>query len=146
MDAQQVEIIGRNWLVNRIIEDGLEVARPERDRGVDLIAYADLAEAGGFVARPIQMKAATRARFGIDKRFALIAELLVVFVWLEEEAAFTLSYPEAVRVGEEMGYIDTGSWRLRGKYDTTRPSARLRTVLEPYRMGPGEWRRRIAGA
>jgi hypothetical protein len=146
MDAQQVEIFGRNWLINRIIEDGLEVARPERDRGVDLIAYKDLAKTGRFVARPIQMKAATHARFGIDKRFALIAKLLVVFVWLKEEAAFTLTYPEAVHVGEEMGYTDTDSWRLRGKYDTTRPSARLRTTLEPYRMGPGAWRRRIAGA
>jgi len=45
MDSQTVEIIGRNYLVSRLVSDGLEVARPERDRGVDLIAYLDLDEA-----------------------------------------------------------------------------------------------------
>jgi len=42
MDSQQVEIIGRNWLVSELYRSGLEVARPERDHGIDLIAYLDL--------------------------------------------------------------------------------------------------------
>jgi hypothetical protein len=37
-DAQFVELAGRNWLVSQLIQGGIEVARPERDCGVDLIA------------------------------------------------------------------------------------------------------------
>lgn len=47
MDTQTVEIIGRNYLVSRLVSARLEVARPERDRGVDLIACVDLGEADG---------------------------------------------------------------------------------------------------
>jgi hypothetical protein len=58
MDAQVIELAGRNWLASELQRAGIEVARPERDRGIDLIAYSDLDErVAKFVARPIQMKA-----------------------------------------------------------------------------------------
>ncbi|MHB2036215.1 MAG: hypothetical protein ACYCPW_05680 [Nitrososphaerales archaeon] len=41
MDTQLVELAGRNWLTSELLKAGLEVARPERDRGIDLIAYVD---------------------------------------------------------------------------------------------------------
>ena len=81
MDSQTVEIVGRNYLVSRLVSDGLEVARPERDRGVDLIAYLDLDEAGRFVACPIQMKAATTASFSLFRKYERIAQLLLVHIW-----------------------------------------------------------------
>ena len=37
MDSQATEIVGRNYLVSQLVRDDLEVAKPERDRGVDLI-------------------------------------------------------------------------------------------------------------
>lgn len=40
LDPQQVEIIGRNWLVGELGRAGLEVADPVRDKGVDLLASA----------------------------------------------------------------------------------------------------------
>ena len=40
LDPQQVEIIGRNWLVGELVRAGLEVADPVRDNGVDLLASA----------------------------------------------------------------------------------------------------------
>lgn len=141
MDSQTVEILGRNWLVNRLVEDGLEVARPERDHGVDLIVYLDLEASGTFVARPIQLKAATTASFAIDRKYERIRDLLIAYVWLAEDAGFALSYPEAVAVGDEMGYTATGSWLDGGKYSTTTPSQRLRELLTPYRMESGDWRR-----
>ena len=36
-NRQVVELLGRNLLATALIRDGLEVARPERDRGIDLI-------------------------------------------------------------------------------------------------------------
>lgn len=44
VDTQLVELAGRNWLASELLRAGLEVARPERDRGIDLIAYVDLDE------------------------------------------------------------------------------------------------------
>jgi hypothetical protein len=41
-DTQVIELIGRNRLGSEILRDGLEVAVPARDRGIDLIAYSDL--------------------------------------------------------------------------------------------------------
>ena len=60
MDTQVIEILGRNRLVDELLLAGLEVALPERDRGIDLIAYVDLVDsAASFAAVPIQMKAAS---------------------------------------------------------------------------------------
>ena len=61
LDSQQVELIGRNLLIAQLVADGLEVAVPTRDRGVDLIVYSDREEHGRFVAKPIQLKALVEA-------------------------------------------------------------------------------------
>jgi hypothetical protein len=64
LDTQQLELIGRSLLVGELLRDGLEVALPERDRGIDLIAYVEGDQTGvPFVARPIQMKARTAPAF-----------------------------------------------------------------------------------
>jgi len=55
MDGQTVEIIGRNYLVSMLVRDGLEVARPERARGVDLITYLDL-EKMAVASRPARSR------------------------------------------------------------------------------------------
>jgi hypothetical protein len=149
MDSQTVEIIGRNYLVSMLVSDGLEVARPERDRGVDLIAYLDLDEAGRFVACPIQMKAATTASFSLSSKYERIAQLLLAYVWYandpEQACTYALRYDEAKSVADQMGWTSTESWR-RGVYSTTRPSHRLQTLLNPYRMGAGDWRRKVQDA
>jgi hypothetical protein len=147
MDTQSVEIIGRNYLISQLVRDGLEVARPERDRGVDLIAYLDLDESGGnFVACPIQMKAATSRTFGLYEKYAKFPRLLLVHVWAVHEPAearaYALTYKEARGVGDEMGWTNTASWQ-RGVYETTRPSNRLLALLEPYLMGLGDWKSKV---
>ncbi|MGA8369888.1 MAG: hypothetical protein WB765_07125 [Acidimicrobiales bacterium] len=149
MDTQTTEVMGRNWLVSQLVWDvGLEVARPERDHGVDLIAYLDLDETGGeFVACPIQMKAATAASFSVSAKYGKFSRLLMVYVWHvgelhEATCAFALSYAEALAVADVMGYTVTPSW-AKGAYSTTEPSRRLRELLEPYRMGPGDWYRKV---
>jgi hypothetical protein len=147
LDTQTTEIIGRNWLVSQLVRDGLEVARPERDHGIDLIAYLDLDETGGgFVECPIQMKAATTEAFAVSAKYAKFSRLLLAYVWhvdsSERACAFALRYSEAVDVADVMGWTATPSWE-RGAYSTTKPSRRLLELLEPYRMGPGNWRRKV---
>ncbi len=41
-DTQKTELLGRNRLIDELLRDGMEVAAPIRDLGVDLVDYADL--------------------------------------------------------------------------------------------------------
>ena len=52
LDSQRIELMGRNLLVSLRIRDGLEVARPEPDRGIDLIVYADRGLSGPWSRSP----------------------------------------------------------------------------------------------
>ena len=38
-DPQVVEVLGRNLLVGVLLTEGVEVALPVRDKGIDLVAY-----------------------------------------------------------------------------------------------------------
>jgi hypothetical protein len=147
VETQQVEIIGRNYLVSALVRDGLEVARPERDRDLDLIAYLDLEEAGGrFVACPIQMKAATERSFSLDRKYERFPSLLFAFLWRvhvpSETVAYALSYPEALQIAQAMRWTETASWRT-GRYTSTKPGKQLQTLLEPFRVQDGGWKRRL---
>ena len=73
-DSQVVEIAGRNWLVSQLYLAGVEVARPERDHGIDLIAFLDR---GRFIACPIQVKASSQKSFDVQRRF----ETLLTCYW-----------------------------------------------------------------
>lgn len=141
MDSQTVEIIGRNYLMSRLVADGLEVARPERDRGVDLVVYLDLDKAGRFLACPIQMKAAMASSFGLNRKYERISQLLIAYVWNLQDPArtvlYALTYAEAKEVADEMGWTKTVSWQS-GSYSTTSPSQRLRGLLEPFLMLKGD--------
>lgn len=150
MDSQTTELLGRNRLISELLRAGLEVALPARDRGVDLIAYADLlSKVSSFAAIPIQMKAASKRSFAVDKKYAKISNLVLAHVWHLDEpdqaVTYALRYPEAVAIAEAMGWTRTASW-VRGGYSTTNPSKRLCKLLEPYRMSESAWWNRVAGA
>ena len=147
-DSQVTELLGRNRLIDELLRAGLEVALPLRDRGIDLIAYADLeSRVDSFVARPIQMKAASDRSFGINLKYAKFPNLLIAHVWHlatpADTVTFALSYAEAFAVAEGMGWTKTASWKT-GRYDNTRPGAKLRGLLEPYRMTRERWWERVA--
>jgi hypothetical protein len=150
LDTQQVELIGRNLLVSVLLRDGLEVARPERDRGVDVIAYIDLPDSGGwFIACPIQMKAYSAAGFSVESKYGRFPGLLIAHLWnVAEPSAFEsycLTYPESLDVAERMAWTATASWKT-GAYSTTNPSRRLRALLQKYRMEPGGWAAKVQSA
>ncbi len=148
MDTQTIEILGRNRLIEDLLLAGLEVAIPLRDRGVDLVAYVELAAATTkFAAIPIQMKAASTRAFSIDAKYQKISNLVLVYVWglqaPEHSQIFALTYDEALTVGDKMGWTATESWR-KGSYSTSAPSRRLCEHLEPFRMDPKSWREKLA--
>jgi hypothetical protein len=143
MDAQLVEILGRHRLIADLLRANLEVATPARDRGIDLIAYADLGtQVTRFSACPIQLKAAIGGSFSIDHKYAKFPNLLMAYVWYLEDPAKTVTYAttysEAVAVADAMGYTKTSSWE-KGLYVTTKPSPHLVAQLEPFRMTSEKW-------
>ena len=80
---------------------------PLRDRGIDLVVYADL-RVSDFRATPIQMKAASTSCFAVDQKYSKFPNLLLAYVWHLEDpdraVTYALSYPEALSVAQEMGY------------------------------------------
>jgi hypothetical protein len=149
MDAQMVEMLGRHRLIAELLRANLEVAIPARDRGIDLIAYADLGtQVARFSACPIQLKAAIGGSFSVDRKYTKFPNLLMAYVWYLEDPARTVTYAtnykEAVAVAEAMGYTKTTSWE-KGSYVITRPSPELVGHLEPFRMTPEKWWEKITG-
>jgi hypothetical protein len=148
MDTQKIELIGRHYLAAELLKAGLEVAMPERDRGVDMIAYLDIDEnLEEFSACPIQLKASSAASFVLDRKYEKILNLLIVNVWHlndgKNQVCYALTYSEALEVAERMGWTQTDSWLKGGKYVTTRPSVKLISLLEPFRMTAPRWRTKV---
>lgn len=148
MDTQTLEIVGRHRLAGELLLAGIEVAFPARDRGIDLIAYVDIDPLGSrFVARPIQMKAASQRSFGIFRKYEKFHDLILAYVWHVDGASaaetYALTCDEARAIGEAMGWLETPSWRDEGAYSTTRPSAKVCRLLEPHRMSVDSWRPKL---
>jgi hypothetical protein len=88
------------------LRDGLDVAVPARDRGIDLIAYFDLSSnVKEFVARPIQMKASSEESFSIDRKYKRVANLIIAYVWHVHDpnatVTYALTYEEALAVARK---------------------------------------------
>lgn len=143
LGSQQIEILGRSRLKAALIEAGLEVATPERDNGIDLIMYRWSPEGGEFVARPVQMKAATEFTFGVDRKYERIPALVIAHVMNArggDHAIYAMTYREAAEIAATLGWTKTKSWED-GGYTRTYGSKKLIEALEPYRMAPGDWAR-----
>jgi hypothetical protein len=151
MDSQQIELLGRNLLAEQLLRAGLEIAFPQRDRGVDLIAYADMSErVRAFAAVPIQLKASSRRSFGVDRKYSRFPNLLLVHAWHVDDGQkpefYALIYSEAVAILEQMPYSKTDAWQKRGVYSTSAPSVALCKLLAKHRMCVGDWWAKIVGA
>ena len=146
-DSQKVELLGRNRLIDELLRDNLEVALPVPDRGIDLIAYADLSEnVSTYVARPIQMKAAWKQSFAIDRKYEKFPDLLIAYVWNlsspNDAVTYAMSFSQSCAIAVKMGYTRTSSWE-RGSYVSNAPGKRLSELLKPFEMKAGAWWRLV---
>ena|SRR3989338_7570803 len=140
MDTQIIELLGRNILITRLLRADLEVAIPQRDKGIDLIMYVDKER---FHAIPIQMKASIGEMFSLDAKYAKFPTMIIAYVWHVDNANLTetyfLTYDEAFSIAEQMRWTTTASWK-KGNYVTTNPSKKLMGLLEPYKMNTSKLR------
>ena len=157
LDSQATEVIGRALLIVSLYRDGIEVAEPQRDHGVDLIAYTDRDQ---FAAWPLQLKVSTDRRFEVHRKYEAIPGLVLTYVWCihSQPEMFAMSYQEAEAICEQRGWTQTRSWRGetsaarrreghwgRSGWGTGAITPALRELLSPYNVGePGSWRRRLA--
>lgn len=141
LDAQQVEIVGRNLLVSLFVADGIEIAQPLRDRGIDLIAFKDLADDGTFKSVPVQLKAFSKRGFGINKKYEKFPGMLIAHLWFTNEplkaVLYIMTYQQALEIAETLGWTKTNSWIVQGGYTSNNPSMRVVSALKPYKYQPG---------
>lgn len=139
-------------MIEELLRADLEVSIPIRDRGIDLIAYADLdSQVKSFVGCPIQMKAASSASFSLNTKYLRFPNLILAYVWYLNDSSrtvtFAMTYSEALEIAKtkilkKTDWTTTPSWKRDG-YTTTAPSKTIRDLLEPYRMTSEKWWKKV---
>jgi hypothetical protein len=139
MDSQQVEILGRAALTAQLMRDGVEVAQPDRDRGVDLVAYTTRP----WRAVPLQLKVATTGVFSAHKKYEAFDRLVMAYVWYAatgmDAEIYAMPYTVAVGIAETLGWTEKPSWIEKGGYGSTHPGEDIKALLVPHRMVEGSW-------
>lgn len=144
MDTETLALVGRNRLINELLEAGVEVALPVRDKGIDLFAYFDMKET--TVVAPIRIRASAGRSFAIDQKLERVPRLIHVFVWgvgTDKPSTYALTHHEAMTVADAMGYTITQDGQ-RGLYTTQQPSKTLVEQLKRFQMTPDGWTKKIA--
>jgi hypothetical protein len=117
MDNQLLELCGRHQLTESLLGAGLEVAFPARDRGIDLIAYADTdRRLERFVAAPIRRprpQHASRSTRNI-RTFTTCLSRTCGTSQPTNTQIYVLTQREAIDIAAEMKYTDTESWSGKG--------------------------------
>ena len=145
LDPGAIELIGTHLLIAELLADGIEVAIPIRDRGVDLIAYLEKHDRiDRFYSRPIQLKVASKRAFSLDEKYANIRDVLMVYVWgatgTEADREFyAMTYEQAKQLLVDKEHHLTKSWTGKGKFAISHPALALVSAMQPYKMARGKW-------
>lgn len=146
MESETVDFVGRNRVIDDLLMAGLQVAIPLKAGDFDLIAYDELSERSTvFAGCPVQVKASQGRSFKLDQRFDRVANLIHAFVWgvgTDRVTTYALSQREVVEVAEALGYTLAQSMQ-KDLYSSVPQSRTLVELLEPFRMTPEAWKRKI---
>ncbi|MDE2572011.1 MAG: hypothetical protein KGM44_05755 [bacterium] len=148
LDAQTISLLGRDKVIEQLHRAGLEVALPRRDRGIDIIAYADKAHT--FQALPIQIKASAGFRWVVNEKYGSFADIVIAFVMhLGDEGrsvVYALPHAENLAIAERLGFTQRYATWLKPKRVNQggyiwidRPMPELLAALEPYRASTDGW-------
>lgn len=116
----------------RLIREGFEVARPIRDRGIDLIVYGE-GRRDAFRAVPIQLKSYRREGFAVSRKYR-DRHLVMIYVWhaFADEPKFIVIGHEAMVRLLPAKTRRTKSWRQKGGWSQTKVSEEKRLMLLSY--------------
>jgi hypothetical protein len=133
VDEQQIEYIGTAALTAALIREGFEIARPIRDRGIDLIVFSD-SPGEPFAAIPIQVKAHSGAALAVHRKYEKFVGLVHAVVWqaLTEPRYFLFDNDEAISLVPERSR-QTSSWtRPGGHWTWTDAPHNLQVRMAPF--------------
>jgi hypothetical protein len=131
LDSQQVEVVGRALVTVELTQDGLEVARPERDAGIDLIAF----RRDPWGAVPIQLKVLSKPGFNFDPKYEHHSGLIFIYVWRDCSEFYALTWKQADKLITSLGYTRDSN----GRWVTSAASAELKSALADFRVTAGGW-------
>lgn len=142
LDSQQVELVGRAALEAELIRNGFEVARPYRDKGIDLLVFLD-EPTKPFAALPIQMKSSTGTMFGVWRKYEKMTGLILVHVWNVQTSPrfFLMTYAEAAALIPQR-QKSSASWNkplLKGAWSWPKAPRPIATQLEHKYEGRWSW-------
>lgn len=150
LDSQQIEVLGRNLFISALLRDGIEVATPIRDNGIDLLVYKAFHNARQTPkVVPIQLKCSSGAAWGIKRRYETIKDIRLVHVWnLATEIPcefYCLSWSDANSVLMQHNYTPMNWDTPQGSYAANRVTQSLRNTLSRFKVVPGGWTKRLFG-
>lgn len=139
MDMQQIGLIGKHILLEKLIDANFEVAQPIRDHGIDLIICNDKDQ---FQTWPIQLKTASEESFSLDEKYKSFPNLRFVYAWKITKRSnaefYVLTYKQAFcafKAAQKRGDFEkSDSWKNHKSYSTTKPSAELKKELAKYKV------------
>lgn len=146
MQSTQIELLGRHWLATQLLHAGIDLAQPDRDAGVDLIAYPT--DFSWFC--PIQLKTASVNGVTMWEKY-VGKPLAVVYVLLgaadggpatrPETRAYALPPADAWdlprRCGRTYDPVNHGTYRFPAV------TARLQQELQLYAVTTDLWVQRL---
>jgi len=121
-EAQRAALIGKAGealVAAELLRQGIDVAYPAYDGGVDLLAYR-----GHDFERvvPIQVKARSETCYGFQKSWFHVDGLVLVQVWYTRTQPQFYVFSTIEQVEEVLGdHCKTDSWRVQGGYTVTQP-------------------------
>ena len=132
LSKHQLERTGTAFIAEQLYREGLKLAWPDIDEGIDLLVYSYDSDMI-FRAIPLQVKALSREAFYTDRKHSRIPDLRIVYLWHvgteKPIRVFGMLYNEAEQI------VDNQEWtRNKGTYARTRGSPTLSNALVPFEI------------
>ncbi|KWT62208.1 hypothetical protein ADL21_09215 [Streptomyces albus subsp. albus] len=145
-DTGATEVSGRCWFTAQLLRSGVEVARPERDIGVDLVTYTSSAS----WMLPIQLKVVGLKGLTVFHKY--VGEpIALAYVLLgdqdggnagrTETSAYLLTPEEAWGLPSALGQKFDPDFHTTYRFSSL--TRMLIENLEAHRVLPGSWRERL---
>jgi len=113
LDAQTIAVLGKSYVRMLLQRDGVEVAEPACDRGIDLIAYLDQ-HTKQLYAQPIQVKSSLQFRWTHHVKYRAFPGLILAHVMhLEDQTntrVYATNYSENHAIAKKLKYLERPLW------------------------------------
>lgn len=134
LDSQVQEIISRNILIHKLLENDFEAAIPIRDCGIDLLVYS---KKSSTVIKKIQLKSFNYESFSFHKKYLKVNDLWFIYIMnisITENKKNHIMY--GMSTEDVLNVIKTAKIRPNkdGYYYRKSISKELHKILKPFEL------------